>query len=154
MSSSVQSSKPAARVAATVPGHIGLAVRDLGRSVPFYRDAFALTLMGEGEARGTRFAFLGDGDRVSLTLWQRDGASGLHHLAFEAGSAADVRAAEARLARLGAALAYDGIVPHAEGATSGGLYFTDPDGLRLEIYAASGIEGRAPVEGAPSCGFF
>jgi catechol-2,3-dioxygenase len=55
---------------------------------------------------------------------------------------------------LGAALAYDGIVPHAEGATSGGLYFTDPDGLRLEIYAASGIEGRAPVEGAPSCGFF
>jgi hypothetical protein len=30
----------------------------------------------------------------------------------------------------------------------------DPDGLRLEIYAASGIEGRAPVEGVPSCGFF
>jgi lactoylglutathione lyase len=145
---------PAVRAAATIPGHIGLAVRELRRSISFYCDAFALTIMGEGEAHGTRFAFLGDGDRVSLTLWQGDGASGLHHLAFEAASAADVRAAEARLARLGAALAYDGIVLHADGATSGGVYFTDPDGLRLEIYAASGIEGRAPVEGAPSCGFF
>ena len=154
MSSSVPSSKPAAPVAATVPGHIGLAVRDLGRSIPFYRDAFALTLMGEGEAHGTRFAFLGDGTSVSLTLWERDDVVGLHHLAFEAASAADVRAAEARLARLGAALAYDGIVPHGEGATSGGVYFTDPDGLRLEIYAASGIQGEAPVPGAPTCGFF
>ena len=98
MSSLALSSEPAAPAAATVPGHIGLAVRDLGRSVPFYRDAFALTLMGEGEARGTRFAFLGDGNRVTLTLWQRDGASGLHHLAFEAASAANVRAAETRLA--------------------------------------------------------
>jgi catechol 2,3-dioxygenase-like lactoylglutathione lyase family enzyme len=95
MSSLALSSEPAAPVAATVPGHTGLVVGDLGRSVPFYRDAFALTLMGEGEAPGTRFAFLGDGDRVSLT-----------------------------------------------------------DGLRLEIYAAGGIEGRAPVDGAPSCGFF
>jgi catechol 2,3-dioxygenase-like lactoylglutathione lyase family enzyme len=74
MSSLALSSEPAAPAAATVPGHIGLAVRDLGRSVPFYRDAFA------------------------LTRWQRDGASGLHHLAFEAASAANVRAAETRLA--------------------------------------------------------
>jgi hypothetical protein len=62
--------------------------------------------------------------------------------------------AAARLSVLRAAMTYDGIVPHAEGATSGGLYFTDPDGLRLEIDAASGIEGCAPVEGAPTCGFF
>ena len=37
---------------ACAPGHIGLAVRDLRRSVPFYRDAYALTLMREGEASG------------------------------------------------------------------------------------------------------
>ena len=40
-----------------------------------------------------------------------------------------------------------------EGAASGGLFFTDPDGLRLEPYAPSGIQGEAPVSGAPTCGF-
>ena len=137
----------------SAPGHIGLAVRDLRRSVSFYRDAFALTLMHEGEARGTRFAFLGDGARVTLTLWEQDGA-GLQHLAFEATSPEDLQAAQHRLARLGASLVYDGVVPHAEGAASGGLFFTDPDGIRLELYAPSGIEGNAPVSGAPTCGFF
>ena len=141
--------------AATVPGHIGLAVRHLDRSIPFYTTAFGLDLMGRGEARGTRFAFLGDGARVTLTLWGRPGAEpGLHHLAFQAPSADALTGAEARLAELGATLVYDGIVPHAEGASSGGLYFTDPDGLRLEIFATQGVTGSAPVAGAPSCGFF
>jgi catechol 2,3-dioxygenase-like lactoylglutathione lyase family enzyme len=117
--------------APSAPGHIGLAVRDLRRSVPFYRDAFALT----------------------LTLWEQDGA-GLQHLAFEVPSPEDLQAAQHRLARLGASLVYDGVVPHAEGAASGGLFFTDPDGLRLELYAQSGIQADAPVSGAPTCGFF
>jgi hypothetical protein len=35
------------------------------------------------------------------------------------------------------------------------LYFTDPDGLRIEVYSPTGAAGRAaPVAGAPSCGFF
>ncbi len=40
---------------------------------------------------------------------------------------------------------YDGIVPHAEGAQSGGIFFEDPDGIRLEIYAPNG----AADHGAP-----
>jgi catechol 2,3-dioxygenase-like lactoylglutathione lyase family enzyme len=143
---------PAAAI--TTPGHAGLTVSDLPRSIGFYTDAFGLTLMGEGEARGTRFAFLGDGSRVTLTLWQQGAAPGLHHLAFQAATVDEVRSAEARVRRAGGAMAYEGIVPHAEGAGSGGIYFTDPDGIRLEIYSASGVEGPAPVSGAPTCGFF
>ena len=51
--------------------------------------------------------------------------------------------------------AYDGVVPHGEGAASGGIFFHDPDGVRLEIYTPSGAdEGRAPTAAAPTCGFF
>ncbi len=67
----------------------------------------------------------------------------------------EVRAAEARLNSRGAKFIYDGIVPHAEGRPSGGIFFEDPDGVRLEIFAALGAEGEhAPTGEAPSCGFF
>ena len=46
------------------------------------------------------------------------------------------------------------IVLHGDVATSGGLCFTDPGGLRLEIYAASGVAGQAPVGAAPTSGSF
>ena len=138
----------------TTPGHIGLAVRDLRQAIDFYAAAFALQLMREGDSNDTRFAFLGDGSRVTLTLWEQPGTPGLHHVAFEAASIEALHAAESRLRALGARLAYDGIVPHAEGAASGGVFFTDPDGLRLEIFAPSGVEGHAPVADAPTCGFF
>ena len=152
--SPAESTAPLRSAPATSPGHVGLAVRELGRSIAFYCEAFALTLMGEGQSHGIRYAFLGDGARVTVTLWEQPMPPGLHHLAFETASADDLREAEARLARLGATMTYEGIVLHGDGATSGGLYFTDPDGLRLEIYAASGVTGQAPVGGAPTCGFF
>jgi hypothetical protein len=35
------------------------------------------------------------------------------------------------------------------------VFFTDPDGTRLEVYAPSGAEGAtAPAGAAPTCGFF
>ncbi|HLZ57299.1 MAG TPA: hypothetical protein VKR06_10155 [Ktedonosporobacter sp.] len=47
------------------------------------------------------------------------------------------------------------MVPHSEGAASGGIFFTDPDGIRLEIYSPTGAgENPAPVASAPTCGFF
>ncbi|CAM5442132.1 hypothetical protein SAVIM338S_02651 [Streptomyces avidinii] len=47
------------------------------------------------------------------------------------------------------------IVAHGEGARSGGIFFHDPDGTRLEIFSPTVDEGlEAPVEGAPTCGFF
>ncbi|MEU9864978.1 VOC family protein [Streptomyces sp. NPDC047971] len=142
-------------------GHIGLNVTDLERSLGFYVDVLGFEPLREGKEDGRRFAFLGQGGRLVLTLWQQaeggyDAArAGLHHLAFEAESIERVRAAEAALTERGASFAYEGVVPHAEGASSGGIFFHDPDGTRLEIFAPTGAEhAEAPVEAAPTCGFF
>ncbi|MFD2356646.1 VOC family protein [Nonomuraea ferruginea] len=96
-----------------------------------------------------------------VTLWQQsDGGfaadrPGLHHLAFQVPDIEAVRLAEATLRDLGVPLVYDGVVPHGEGASSGGVFFTDPDGIRLEIYAPTGADtAPAPTQGAPTCGFF
>lgn len=62
---------------------------------------------------------------------------------------------EAALKELGVTFAHDGVVAHGEGAASGGIFFTDLDGIRLEIYAPGGAESApAPSGTAPTCGFF
>ncbi|WP_159942354.1 MULTISPECIES: VOC family protein [unclassified Nocardiopsis] len=142
-------------------GHVGLNVTDLGRSLDFYTRVFGFEVMGEGRDEGREFAFLGRGGELVLTLWKQSGegfrrdTAGLHHLSFQVETVEEVREAEALLREAGADFAYDGLVPHGEGAASGGVFFHDPDGIRLEIYAPTGTEGvRAPVASAPTCGFF
>ncbi|MBT2539694.1 VOC family protein [Streptomyces sp. ISL-44] len=142
-------------------GHVGLNVTDLDRSLAFYRDALGFQVLGEGKEEGRRFAFLGQDGELVLTLWQQaDGAfapasAGLHHLALSAGAIEEVRAHEERLRSLGVEFAYEGVVAHGEGAASGGIFFHDPDGTRLEISVPTGAEGAsAPSAGAPTCGFF
>ncbi|WP_328385505.1 VOC family protein [Streptomyces sp. NBC_00400] len=71
------------------------------------------------------------------------------------GTVDEVKAFEARLRERGIDFAYDGFVAHGEGARSGGIFFHDPDGTRLEICVPSGAEGApTPVAAAPACGFF
>jgi catechol-2,3-dioxygenase len=142
-------------------GHIGLNVTDLDRSAVFYQRVFGLDVLRESRQEGRRFAFLAKDGTLVLTLWQQAenrydaGRAGLHHLSFKVENIDQVRAAERTLRELGATFAYDGIVPHAEGADSGGIFFEDPDGIRLEIFAASGVgDGTAPVADGPTCGFF
>ncbi|MFJ3787902.1 VOC family protein [Kitasatospora sp. NPDC090091] len=144
-------------------GHIGLNVTDLDRSVAFYRRALGLEPMREGTEPDRRFAFLGREGRLVITLWQQSegtfatGAPGLHHLSFQVDSLEEVRAAEQVLRELGAEFAHDGVVPHGEGTASGGIFFTDPDGIRLEIYTPKGVDetgAEAPTKSAPTCGFF
>jgi lactoylglutathione lyase len=142
-------------------GHVGLNVTDLTRSTRFYREALGLDLVGESTASDREFAFLARDGRLLLTLWrQSEGTAptarpGLHHLAFQVDSIEHVRDAEGRLKALGAVIHHGGIVPHREGGESGGLFFEDPDGIRLEIYAPSGAGERpAPHADGPTCGFF
>ncbi|MFD9466047.1 VOC family protein [Streptomyces sp. NPDC060027] len=148
-------------------GHIGLNVTDLDRSLAFYRDVLGFGVLGEGkdgDDGARRYAFLGSptGDgRPVLTLWQQargtydTGLAGLHHLALEVDSVERVREYETALRGYGATFAHEGVVAHREGSASGGIFFHDPDGTRLEIFAASGAE-EAPVPNAtaPTCGFF
>ncbi|MET7396812.1 VOC family protein [Dactylosporangium sp. NPDC005572] len=142
-------------------GHVGLNVTDLARSTAFYTRVFELDVIAEPAAGERRFAFLGREGRPVVTLWQQSTGEfpaalpGLHHLAFQAPDIEAVRRAEATLRELGATLVYEGVVPHGEGASSGGVFFTDPDGIRLEIYALTGADGTAaPTPAAPTCGFF
>ncbi|ALO08471.1 Lactoylglutathione lyase [Streptomyces venezuelae] len=143
--------------------HVGLNVTDLTRSLAFYGDVLGFDVLGEGkeEASGSSYAFLGQDGRLVLTLWQQSegvydsGRPGLHHLAFEAESIEHVRAAEAALTARGTSFAYEGVVAHREGAASGGIFFHDPDGTRLEISVPKGAESaEAPSPTAPTCGFF
>jgi lactoylglutathione lyase len=142
-------------------GHVGLNVSDLERSKRFYQDLLGFELKRESQEQGRKFALLGRGPQILLTLWEQAqgryaaGQAGLHHLSFQAERLEDVRAAEERLRARGVEFRYAGVVPHAEGAASGGIFFYDPDGIRLEIFAPAGAESLpAPVAGAPSCGFF
>lgn len=143
-------------------GHIGLNVTELDRSLAFYRDVLGFEVLAEGKEDDRRYAFLGDGgDHPVLTLWQQahgpyDGArAGLHHLAFAADSIERVRQYEDALRSHGADFAYEGVVAHSEGAASGGIFFHDPDGTRLEISVPSGAQGApVPHTSAPTCGFF
>jgi lactoylglutathione lyase len=142
-------------------GHIGLNVSDLNRSKQFYQSVFGFSVRAESQEPDRRFAFLSNGQQIILTLWEQSEGTfqkqrpGLHHLSFQVGNIDDVHSFEARLQALGVHFLYDGIVPHREGADSGGIFFEDPDGIRLEIYSPSGAsEQTAPVAGAPTCGFF
>ena len=142
-------------------GHVGLNVSDIQRSRKFYQDVFGFQLMKESLQAGREWAFLSNGDKLPITLWQQSkgrfgkGQPGLHHLSFQVPDMETVRVYEKKLKALKVPLHYYGVVPHAEGAQSGGIFFEDPDGIRLEIYAPSGAEGcPAPTPGAPSCGFF
>ncbi|MDY7101741.1 MAG: VOC family protein [Actinomycetota bacterium] len=139
-------------------GHVGVNVVDLDRSVAFYRDVIGLDVIAVTEGR---FAFCGLGETLAVTLWQQAAAdhatdrAGLHHLAFELADVAALDAAASRLRAAGIELVHDGVVAHAEGADSGGIFFHDPDGTRLELYVTAGLAGaHAPSGEAPTCGFF
>jgi len=110
---------------------------------------FGFEVVLKSEEAGRRFVFLGDGERLVLTLWEQAQGEcrfeadrpGLHHLSFEASSVEEVGQYERRLTKEGVRLLHGGIVSHGEGADSGGIFFEDPDGIRLEIYSPSGVGG-------------
>jgi len=142
-------------------GHVGLNVTDLARSKQFYQHLFGFELLGESATGEHRWALLGHDKAAVLTLWQQSTGRfdrtqpGLHHLSFRVANLDAVRAGQAKVAILGARFLHEGIVAHAEGRDSGGIYFEDPDGLRLEIFAPAGVGEFAPAQaGHLSCGFF
>ncbi|MFF4242444.1 VOC family protein [Actinomadura geliboluensis] len=150
-----------AAIKALQTGHVGLNVNDLDRSLPFYLRVFGFEVQAESKDPSRRWAFLGRDGRLVLTLWEQSDttfatrSAGLHHLSFQVETIDEVKAAERVLRELDADLVHDGVVPHGEGVSSGGIFFTDPDGTRLEIYAPTGADtAPAPSGAAPTCGFF
>lgn len=150
-----------AAVVALTTGHVGLNVTDLQRSVDFYCRALGFEQIGGSTGPDHHYAFLGFNGVLQLTLWQQSDSTfssrtaGLHHLAFLVENVEQVRAVETALNEHGVDFAYDGVVAHGKGIASGGIFFYDPDGIRLEVYAPSGADTAPAPSGAEStCGFF
>ena len=124
--------------------HLGLTVRDVERSADWYVSVLGFERVGEFVAPdgARRKVFLGHpnfGLRVGLTEHRASSSAafdetviGLDHLAFRAGSAAELPEWQARLAEFG--------VPHTPVAPANSipgaavLVFRDPDNIQLEIF--------------------
>jgi catechol-2,3-dioxygenase len=117
--------------------HAVLYVRNVARSVAFYRDVLGFETVAE---MGGRAAFLraagstNDHDLGLFEIGAQAGASGagrttvgLYHLAWEVDTLRDLEDLAGRLAEAGA------LVGASDHSTTKSLYGQDPDGLEFEI---------------------
>ncbi len=115
--------------------HAVLYVRDLDRSVAFYRDVFGFE---EIAREGGQMAFLragGSGNHHDLGLMAVGpnaprpprGATGLYHLAWEVPQIADLETARTLLAEVGA------LTGQSDHGATKSLYGADPDGNEFEV---------------------
>ena len=148
--------QPEAPVAVQELGHIVLYVRDLARSVAFYRDVLGWHQVS-ADAPGLPFAaFSGGRTHHELLLIEvgpdatpipRGRRVGMYHFGLKFGdSDDDLRAVLARIREAGVTLvgATDHTVTHS-------LYVLDPDGNELELYVdVPGVDWRAHPEALTS----
>lgn len=117
--------------------HVVLYVRDLERSVAFYRDVVGLPLIGE-IFDGRAAMFSSGRTHHELLLIEAGNAPGplqghrlgLYHIGWKVGSSLDeLRATRERLEKMDVAI--DGMSDHT---VSQSLYLRDPDGNELELF--------------------
>lgn len=115
--------------------HAVLYVRDVARSVEFYRDAFGFEVVDEVPGRAAFLRATGTDNHHDLGLFAvgadapgpEPGRVGLYHLAWEVGSIHDLVEARSTLAELGA------LRGESDHGVSKSLYAADPDGNEFEV---------------------
>jgi catechol 2,3-dioxygenase len=114
-------------------GHVVLKVRDAQRSRDFYVRTLGLKVAFDSP--GAVFLSFGR-EHHELALFQLasgetpgEAQPGLHHMAWQLGSFAELQAAHRELAAMG--IAVESTVEHN---VTRSVYFPDPDGNRVELY--------------------
>jgi catechol-2,3-dioxygenase len=117
--------------------HAVLFVRDVERSVAFYRDALGFRVTQELPGRAAFLQAEGSNNDHDLGLFAVGpgaadspagrGAVGLYHLAWEVDTLGELERMRQRLADAGA------LVGGSDHGTTKALYARDPDGLELEV---------------------
>lgn len=125
--------------------HVDLSITDIARSRAFYEPVLGFMGYVVGEnygARGVDFDLHKNGMFCSIGIRVTEGANaarahdrhsaGLHHLAWNAESRAEVDALHALLLRIGATVLDAPAYYPQYGAGYYAVFFADPDGLKLE----------------------
>ncbi|MEU6145646.1 VOC family protein [Streptomyces sp. NPDC047081] len=132
---------------------------NLDRSVDFYRRSLGFEVILQSTGPVNRYALMGSNGAVLLTLWEQSAEpfsvsrAGLHHLSFEAPTLETLRETEKRLRSAGVAIRDDD-TGREDAASTGQLFFADPDGIRLEIYTDDPAVPPGPTLSLPRCGYF
>jgi catechol-2,3-dioxygenase len=118
--------------------HAVLFVRDVDRSVEFYREALGFEPLQNMGGRGAAFLTVpGSENDHDLGLFEvgadagpnpaGKGTVGLYHLAWEVETLGELRDIAERLTRMGA------LVGASDHSTTKALYAKDPDGIEFEV---------------------
>ena len=128
-------------------GHIVLKVRDMQRAKDFYARVLGLQVAYEDRQRGAVFLSFGT-EHHELALFQlatgeppEAAQPGLHHMAWQLGSFAELQAAHRELLELG--IPVEATVEHN---VTRSVYFFDPDGTRVELYCNMVSNGFAAMQ--------
>ncbi len=129
--------------------HAVLYVRDVERSVGFYRTAFGFEVVDEVAGRAAFLKAAGTDNHHDLGLFAvgpdapgpQPGRVGLYHLAWEVGSIHDLVGARATLHELGA------LRGESDHGASKSLYGADPDGNEFEVMWAVPRDSWGEYEG-------
>ncbi|HEV2283395.1 MAG TPA: VOC family protein [bacterium] len=127
-----------------------LTVRDLDRSIAFYRDVVGLTLAHRVPGRNAAFMWIGGAGKGMLGLWSIGTSPLTQRLHFSVGvTLDDLLAAPAKL-RAAGVTPRDGEQPVVVGwMPAASVFFDDPDGHSVELITMLPDEPRPDVAWMP-----